>query len=147
MSAGVDVLRMLNSARLAELFRFIASGGTATLSHWLTMALLIMAGTAPSMATAIGAVVGAVMNYLLQKAYAFRSSNRHRFALPRYVAACVLLWLANLLLFVLLHRLLTLPVVSAQFLTTAFVALLSYWLYRHMVFIEPGIANARNSSD
>jgi hypothetical protein len=59
----------------------------------------------------------------------------------------VLLWLANLLLFVLLHRLLTLPVVSAQFLTTAFVALLSYWLYRHMVFIEPGIANARNSSD
>jgi putative flippase GtrA len=147
MPAGVDVLRLLNNARLAEAIRFLAAGGLATLSHWLTMALLIVTGTAPSLATAIGAVAGAGVNYLMQKVYAFRSANSHGFALPRYVAACVLLWLSNLLLFVLLHRLFTLPVVPAQFLTTAFVAMLSYWLYRHMVFIEPGIANARNSSD
>jgi putative flippase GtrA len=141
------VLRMMNSARLAEFLRFIASGGAATLSHWLTMALLIVAGTAPSMATAVGAVVGAGVNYQLQKAYAFRSANSHRVALPRYVTACVLLWLTNLLLFVALHRLLQLSVVMAQFATTAFVALLSYWLYRHMVFNETGIANAQNSPD
>jgi putative flippase GtrA len=147
MPAGVDVLRMLNRARLAELMRFIVSGGAATLSHWLAMALLIVAGTAPSMATAVGAAVGAGVNYLLQKAYAFRSADSHRVALPRYILACAMLWLANLLLFVALHRLLQLSVVTAQFATTAFVAMLSYWLYARMVFNERGITNDRNSPD
>jgi len=145
MPAGVNVLRRLNSARLAEALRFIVAGGTATLAHWLTMALLVVAGTAPSMATATGAVAGAGVNYLMQKTYTFRSTNDHRVALPRYVAACALLWLANLLLFVLLHRLLHVPVASAQFVTTAFVALLSYALYRRMVFNDRGIGNVRTA--
>lgn len=134
MPDGVNVLRLLNSPRFAEIMRFVMTGGLATLSHWLTMALLILAGMLPSLATAIGALVGAVVNYLMQKAYTFRSSRSHRVALPRYVAACIVLWLANLLLFMLLHRLFYVPVMPAQFLTTGFVALLSYWLYRGMVF-------------
>ena len=120
--------------RLPEAIRFVASGGVATLSHWLAMALLMAAGTSPVMATSSGAVVGALVNYLMQKAYTFRSSNSHHIELPRYVAACALLWLANQLLFMLLMRLLDLSIPSIQLLTTAVVALLSYWLYRRMVF-------------
>ncbi|MEN8213786.1 MAG: GtrA family protein [Pseudomonadota bacterium] len=126
----------MNSARLSEVMRFITAGGMATLSHWLTMALLIAAGALPALATAVGAVVGAVANYLLQKAYTFRSGHSHHIVLPRYVAACALLWLANLLLFILLHRLFDLSIPPAQLLTTAFVALLSYWLFRSVVFNE-----------
>lgn len=144
---GGDVLRMLNSARLNEAMRFVAAGGLATLSHWLTMALLVLVGIFPAMATAIGAIVGALVNYLMQKAYTFRSTNSHRIALPRYIGACAVLWLANLLLFILLNGLFYLPVASAQFVTTALVALMSYWLYRSLVFNERGTANARNATD
>jgi len=147
MPAGVDVLRLLNSARLAETMRFIVSGGAATLSHWLTMALLILAGMDSAMATAAGAAIGAGVNYLMQKTYTFRSESSHRVALPRYIAACALLWLANLLLFVSLNRLFALPVVPAQFVTTALVAMMSYLLYRRIVFNSSGIAHDRNSRD
>lgn len=140
-------MRLSNSTRLTEVMRFVAAGGVATLSHWLTMALLILAGMFPAMATAIGAVLGALVNYLMQKIYTFRSTNSHRIALPRYIAACVFLWLANLLLFMLLNGLFFLSVASAQFITTAFVALMSYWLYRSLVFKERGTANARNADD
>ena len=130
------MLQSLKNARVTEIQRFVVSGGVATLSHWLTMALLIIAGMLPAPATAIGAIVGAIVNYLAQKTFTFRSRKQHRITIPRYIAACAILWVANLVVFIFFNESLSIAVAPAQFLTTAIVAISSYWLYRVMVFSD-----------
>jgi putative flippase GtrA len=117
-----------------RVFRFIIAGGLSTLSHWIVMALLVFAAVMPEIASATGALVGAAVNYILQKTFTFQSMQRHRNALPRYLAACAVLWLANLLIFSALIRLLNIQIITAQVVTTALVAILSYWLFKRSVF-------------
>lgn len=117
-----------------QVLRFIVAGGLSTLSHWLVMAIMIFAAIMPEIASAAGALFGAVVNYILQKTFAFQSVQRHRITLPRYVAVCILLWLANLLIFSTMIRLLSVQIIIAQIITTALVAILSYWLFKRNVF-------------
>jgi putative flippase GtrA len=141
------MLQSLKNTRVMEIQRFLVSGGVATLSHWLTMALLIIAGMLPAPATAIGAIIGAIVNYIAQKTFTFKSRKQHRITIPRYIAACAILWIANLVIFILLNESLSIAVVPAQFITTAIVAILSYWLYRVMVFSDSHLAAGPDSHE
>lgn len=123
--------------RFARPLRFLLSGGLSTGVHWLVMSLLVLAGLTAEISTAIGALIGALVNYQLQHRFAFRSTRDHRSAFTRYVVACVINWTTNLLLFTALHRLTDLTVAPAQFLTSAIIAVLSYTLYKRLVFNEP----------
>lgn len=127
---------MPNRRLLDRLLRFIASGASATGFHWLLMWLLIVVGMHPTTATACGAASGAAANYLLQRNWTFRSKTRHGFALPRFAGAAVLAWLANLGLFTALHITAGLGAAPAQVLTTASVAVLTYFFYSRLVFHE-----------
>ncbi len=127
----------------ALLFRFVLSGGLATAVHWSLMALLIRFHLSAEVATALGALAGAIANYLLQQHFTFRVRLGHARALPRYVLVMVLGWLANLGLFTALHGWLELGVSPAQLITTALVALFNFTLYRRVVFhdrIHSGLA-------
>ena len=106
----------------------------ATLVHWLCMTALIAAGFDAHAATAAGAVTGAAVNYPLQHRHAFASRAAHDRALPRYLASCILAWLANLLLFAVLHGPAGWPPALAQAATSSAVAALNYLLYARMVF-------------
>ncbi|MFE8069831.1 GtrA family protein [Marinobacteraceae bacterium S3BR75-40.1] len=119
---------------LAQPLRFVVTGGLATLIHWLSMALFIAWGISPFMATAGGAVLGAVSNYGLQHRVTFRSQRSHRSALPRYLVSLVLAFLTNQLVFTALHLGLHVQVALAQLLTTGAVAVLNYRLYERLVF-------------
>ena len=141
------MLQSLNNTRALEIQRFVVSGGVSTLSHWLTMALLIIVGMVPALATATGALVGAIVNYLAQKTFTFKSRKQHRITIPRYIAACAILWIANLVVFILLNVSLSIAVAPAQFLTTAIVAILSYWLYRVMVFSDGDLVAGPDSNE
>lgn len=121
---------------LFQPLRFVFSGGLATLVHWLIMGLMILAGAQPTLATAVGAFIGAIINYILQRNVTFRSDVAHSKALQAYLLACVVTWLANLLIFVACHHWLGLAPLYAQGLTTALVACLSYVLYKKVVFHE-----------
>ena len=121
---------------LFQPLRFVFSGGLATLSHWLVMGLLIMAGIQATLATAVGAFIGAVINYILQRNVTFRSAVAHSQALRAYLLVCVITWFANLAIFVACHHWFGLAPLYAQGLTTALVACLSYVLYKRMVFHE-----------
>lgn len=129
-------------ARAARGARFAAAGIAATLLHWACMAALIAAGSDARLATALGALAGAALNYPLQHRHTFSSTRAHGSALPRYLAACAVGWLANLLLFALLHGPVALAAPIAQALTTVAVAALNYLLYARMVFHEPAPAQA-----
>lgn len=121
---------------LFQPLRFVFSGGLATLAHWLVMALLIVAGVQAAVATAVGAFIGAVSNYFLQRNVTFRSDVAHRRALRAYLLVVVITWIANLLIFIACHHGLGLTPLYAQGVTTALVACLSYVLYKTMVFHE-----------
>lgn len=114
--------------------RFVLSGGLATTSHWLVMALMINTGIFPTIATATGAFIGAIINYILQRNMTFKFKATHRSTLPRYIIVCVLLWVANLLIFFVLHRITLISTMNAQGFTTLVVALMSYFLYKRIVF-------------
>ncbi len=114
--------------------RFALSGGLSTVSHWSVMALMMGIGVSPSMATAIGALVGAIINYILQRNVTFQSTISHQFALGRYLGVCTLAWTVNLILFELLHYTLLLSVLISQCIATFVIALMSYFLYKRVVF-------------
>lgn len=116
--------------------RYLISGGTATSLHWGTMAILISAGLSPNTATALGALAGALLNYLLQFHFTFRSAQPHLEAVPRYLLITLLSWCANNALFAVIHGFSSLDVVKAQFSTTVLVTALNFVLYRRFVFNE-----------
>lgn len=116
--------------------RFVLSSGLATTSHWSVMAMMIIAGVAPTVATAVGALIGAIANYFLQRKVTFRNNSPHHTTLPRYIVACTVIWLLNLIFFFIFYQIALLSTVVAQGTTTLAVALISYFLYKRVVFNE-----------
>lgn len=116
--------------------RYLLSGGVATLLHWSTMALLIYLGAPPGLATATGAVAGAILNYFLQFHFTFRSNRAHSVTVPIYLWVTTASWMANNLIFFVFFHLITLHTGYAQLLTTLMVTFLNLILYRSLVFHE-----------
>ncbi len=121
------------SASLTGL-RFCISGGMATAVHYLTMAGAIGLGWSWGAATALGAGMGAVLNYLLQYSFTFRSTGGHGRASPRYLLSVLLSWLLNSSFFLVLTAAPLMNVYAAQLLTTAGVALCNYAIMKRYVF-------------
>lgn len=127
-----------------HLIRFGLCATAATLTHWALMAVLVLLAFNPNLATALGALLGAVVNYVLQYHLAFKCSTSHRETFIRYLLSCAVGWMANLVLFSLLLYLWPHQVLLDQLVTTLLVAGLNYSLYRRMVFndrVSPHFAN------
>jgi len=114
--------------------RFALTGGLATTSHWGSMAFMVSMGVLPATATAIGALIGATINYALQRSVTFQSKTPHGATILPYLGVCTLIWLANLGLFLALHRITQLSPFYAQGITTFAIAFMSYFLYKRIVF-------------
>lgn len=123
------------TAETRRVRRFTLSGGVATALHWSAMVALIDAGGGAYFATALGALFGAVCNYLLQFRLTYRGRASHRRAMPAYLLVCAAGWLLNLLLFGSLTYAGGGPMLS-QILTTAGVAIANYLIYSKWVFHE-----------
>jgi putative flippase GtrA len=120
---------------------FLLAGSAATATHWVAMAALVHAGLDPRIATALGATLGAGLNYLAQRSVFGGESGAAE--LYRYAMACLLAWSLNLSIFWLLHSVTPLTVAAAQFVTTAATAAISYFLYSRFVFHAPAPDPAR----
>jgi len=65
-------------------FALVGAGGTA--GHYLVLLTLVeLRLAAPVLASTIGFVVGAIINYFLNRQYTFRSSVPHRSGLPKFL--------------------------------------------------------------
>ncbi len=133
------VVFVMGTVLFRQLYGFMVAGGLATLFHWFVMAILIGTGLEPTLATVTGSVSGAALNYGLQRQLVFRSAGPHRYTLWRYISACFVAWFCNLVFFYLLHRVLALPVMLSQVVTTGLVAALNYIVYQRLVFHEQTI--------
>ena len=125
----------MSCLNLHQIKRFIISGGSSTALHYITMGLLIFLSMDATWATSIGAVSGAICNYVLQYYYTFRSDRKHRYSLQVYLISSVLAWLSNLLLFMLFHKILEVGVIIAQLVTTLIVTLQNFIMYKKLVFL------------
>lgn len=118
----------------AQPIRFVLAGGLATASHWGSMALMVSLGSQPTTATAIGSLIGAMINYILQRSITFRVNTPHLSTILRYLGIIAITWLANLMLFLTFFQLSNLSVLQAQVITTAIVAGMNYILFKRLVF-------------
>ncbi|MGB1458090.1 GtrA family protein [Spongiibacter marinus] len=126
---------MISTLIKYDFSRFLVSGGAATAVHYAAMTALVLAGIDPNLATATGAILGAIANYFLLFHWAFNSTRSHRQSVPRYLLVCATGWTLNLLFFYSAHNLMQLPVPVAQLFSTAVVCLSNYLLYRRAVFL------------
>ena len=68
-----------------QFLRFAVVGAIGTTGHYLTLVLLVeLAGADAVPASLAGFVVGALINYQLNRSYTFGSDVAHRIALPKF---------------------------------------------------------------
>ena len=77
--------------RIAPQFlRYSGAGAVGTACQYAVLVVLVqLAGLGAVVASTIGAIVGALVNYCLNHRYTFASSKAHGAALPRFAAVSI----------------------------------------------------------
>ena len=120
------------------MFKFIISGGSATIAHLSVMAFLVWVGVAPLVSTSVGVIVGAVVNYILQYYYTFDANVNHKKSIRNYIITVSLSFTSNFILFWIFHHVFGIEVMFGQLLTSATVAIQNYIIYKKFVFLREG---------
>lgn len=129
-------MKSATSIAFAQVGKFLTSGGISTVLHWALMALLIGAGIHATIATLIGALAGAALNYLLQYHWTFSVHKPHAETISTYVLAVLLSAGVNTALFHFIALHLGETIVSAQITATTIVAGMNFIVYKRVVFHE-----------
>lgn len=126
---------------LHKLLRFGLIGAIGTPVHYLTLILLVeIGGMGPVPATIAGSAAGAVVNYLLNRRYTFRSSKPHRDAGPKFLSVAVGTGILNACLVYLGTDLLGVHYLLVQVGTTLIVFLANFLLNSVWTFREENAA-------
>jgi putative flippase GtrA len=121
-----------------ELLRFAvfaALGAVGTLVHYAVLIGLVETALAgPALATALGAVVGALVNYGLSRRLAFKSTRAHREALPRFLLVAGIGIVLNPLLLAGLLAATSWPYLACQGLVTLGLLAVNYAIHSRWTF-------------
>lgn len=119
-----------------QFLRFLGVGGVATLCHYAMLIGLVELGlTSPIAASGIGAVVGAVVSYALNRRVTFRSDAALRQTAPRFFTVALLAVVCNTGLMALFVAGIGVPYLPAQVVTTGLIVILTFgankfWTFR-----------------
>jgi len=136
ITEGCAINRIELQRHLEQAGNFLIAGGISTLSHWASMALLVMANSPHLLSAGMGGMVGAAVNYVLQRKLTFQTSQSHVRALLMYIPSCLASWSSNLGLFWIALNLAKADLWLAQLSATAAVTLLNFFIYKRLVFHE-----------
>ncbi len=114
-------------------FGYALVGVAGTLLHWLVYAVLVLADVAPVVATTLGAIAGAGLNYGLNLRLVFRTQDRYLQRLLRFMMVACIGILINGAVVSLLHAY---HVWLAQVCATGLVLLSGYWLNARWTFAK-----------
>jgi putative flippase GtrA len=115
--------------------RFLVSGGTAALVHWLVLWVGVsLAGWEGTISTTFGFIVAATISYLLNYFWTFRSDATHLYALPRFLAVAVTGLLLNAGIFASIYYGLAVHYMLAQLVATGTVLFWNFFLQRAWSF-------------
>jgi putative flippase GtrA len=90
MRQGNSLLTLKQQSLLPRFFYFLAVGVIATLAQYVTLILLVQShlfGPLPS--SVFGFVSGALVSYLLNRRYTFRSNKRHGETVAKFYVICL----------------------------------------------------------
>lgn len=105
-----------------QFFRFAAVGISGTTVQYIVLWLGVSAFSAPAaLASAVGYVLGSLVNYFLNHLFTFQSEKSHREAAPKYFAVLGVDWCINTGLMVILVHHFGWNYWFAQLLTTSIV--------------------------
>jgi putative flippase GtrA len=115
--------------------RYAGVGLIGTAAHYAVLLVLVnLANTAPVLASTIGAVVGACVNYVLNYRFTFASRRDHVVAMPRFFAVAGLGIVVNAAVMALALALGVRSYILAQILATAAVLIVGYLANRKWTF-------------
>jgi len=138
-------LTVLLGVLSAPFVRYAGAGGVGTAVHYATLAIVVEAfGVSPAAATAVGAVAGAGVNYLLNYHLTFASKASHARTLPRFAAVAAVSAALNAAGMWYLTRRWHVHYLAAQLACTLVVLVLGYVANRAWTF---GAAVARHKSE
>ncbi|BAL23030.1 GtrA family protein [Azoarcus sp. KH32C] len=133
---------MSDTSHFARFLRFAAVGAVGTVAHYaLLLALVEGAHVDPIAGSVAGFLLGALVNYTLNRTLVFRSDRAHVEALPRFLAVAGMGLCWNALLMYLLVDWIGLYYFLAQMLTTAILLCWHYvgnalWTFRKRIAHE-----------
>jgi putative flippase GtrA len=100
---------------VAKFFRYAGVGVICTAAHYLVLVVLVGGlGFRPLVGSSAGFMIGALVNYVLNYRYTFRSDHRHREALPKFYLVAVTGFLLNGMVILVLAERLGLQYLLAQ---------------------------------
>lgn len=105
-----------------QFIQFAGVGVIGTVAHYVLLVMLVeVLGTNAVAASTAGATLGALVNYLLNRRYTFRSKKRHREALARFLIIAASGLALNASFMLILVEILSLYYLLAQVLSTGLV--------------------------
>ena len=117
----------------AQFLRFLVVGVVNTLFGYAVFAGLVLAGVAPLAALVVCYVVGVPFNYLTTGRFVFASARRSAGSFIRFVAAYVMIYIFNAVLYRGVEAMVGAPL-AAQALCIPLVAVFSFLLFKlHVV--------------
>jgi putative flippase GtrA len=115
--------------------RFAGVGGVCTLLQYLTLVVLVnVFALAAVIASTIGFIVSAMLNYYLNHVYTFRSDAPHQRALPRFGAIAGVGVLLNAAVVAVLHSRMSVHYLLAQVAATFVTLIWNFMAHRTWTF-------------
>ena len=112
-------------------------GAIGTTGHYITLILLVQViRTNPVIATTIGFVIGALINYALNYRLTFNSNKRHREALTKFFSVASLGAVINTAIMTVGINLLALHYLVIQVIATCFVLTLNFTANKYWTFAD-----------
>ena len=118
-----------------QFLRFLAVGALNTVFGYAVFAALVLAGILPMPALLLTYLVGVPVNYFTTGRFVFGGAPRSRASFVRFVAAYVVIYVFNAVLYRGVEALVEAPLV-AQALCIPVVAVFSFLLFKLHVFRE-----------
>ena len=116
---------------LRQFIAFTGVGAIGTTGHYLVLiSLVALFQLPPTVATSIGFVVGALINYQLNYRYTFKSVVPHRVALPKFLLIATLGAAINLLIVYWGTHLFSIHYLVIQLVATTTVLLWNFFINR-----------------
>jgi len=130
-------LVQIRQSKIGELLRYLLAGSIAFLVHLSMLAMLVeIFLVEETLASGIGFVFAAPVNYTLQKVYVFKSSVNTVTSFSIYCMVTTVTLILNVILFWILSSATNFHYFLVQIVTTVAIFILNYYLNRNITFMQ-----------
>ena len=128
---------VMNKHTIRQFLSFAAIGAVGTAGHYTTLVICVELLTIrPIIASTLGFIVGAVINYFLNYHLTFRSQKKHTEALSKFMIAATVGMFINMAIMSLALKVLMLYYLLSQVLATALVLIWNFSINKVWTFAD-----------